>query len=174
MGTGKSTLGLEISKLTGVPNIPMDRVRWYYYLKDGYSMQSEAALKDDFPETMKYWKPFEVRAVKRIIQEFPNAIIDFGAGHSYFVDPMQFDEVQATLSEIPGVVLVLPSPDRAESLQICNERLLERRKKPLEKIEIEANRAFIEHESNRKLAKQTVYTHGKTVRQTAEEILNLF
>lgn len=171
MGAGKSTLGLELSKLMGVRNVPMDRVRWYYYLKEGYSLEKEDSLKDSFQDTMAYWKPYEVRAVKRIVGEFPDAIIDFGAGHSYFPDPAQFTEVQAALADVPGVFLLLPSPDSAQSLRICNERLVARRKKPLEPGDAEANQIFIEHESSRKLAKHIIYTDGKSVRETAEEIL---
>ena len=75
----------------------MDRVRWYYYLKDGFSIEKEESI-ESFTDVMIYWKPFEVKAVKRIISEFPDSVIDFGAGHSYYTDTNQFNEVRDTLA----------------------------------------------------------------------------
>lgn len=172
MAAGKSSVAKELAALTGIPNVPMDKVRWYYYFKEGFSLEQERALPS-FAEVMKYWKPFEVSAVKKIVSEFHNAIIDFGAGHSYFTDPAQFAAVEATLKPFSNVFLLLPSFDKSRSLEICNQRLESRKKTPLAETEIKANREFIEHESNYRLAKHNVYTDGKTPRQTAEEIQGL-
>jgi shikimate kinase len=171
MGSGKSTIATHLARLTGIPNIPMDRVRWYYYLKDGFSLEVESKLPS-FKERMAYWKPFEVKAVKRIIREFSESIIDFGAGHSYFPDVEQFKEVAETLRPVPNVFLLVPSQDKEKSLVICNQRLAERIGKPLSSDEIQANRNFIEHESNYSLAKQIVYSEGKSREQVAQEVFD--
>ncbi len=172
MAAGKSTVAKELAKLTGIRNVPMDRVRWYYYFKDGFTLEEELS-QPSFKEVMEYWKPFEVKAVQRIISEFSDAIIDFGAGHSYFPDPNQFETVETILSPFPNIFLLLPTPDPARSLEICNERLKLRKNKPLDETEITANRAFIEHESNRKLAKHILFTDGKSAETSAREILAL-
>lgn len=150
----------------------MDRIRWYYYFKKGFSLETELSLPN-FSEVMAYWKPFEVDAVYRITSEFPNSIIDFGAGHSWYPDPEHFVQVEKALNPFPNIFLLLPSPDKEESIQICNQRLLERRGKPLEETEIKANRDFVEHESNYRLAKHILYTKNKTPEDTAAEIFKL-
>lgn len=172
MATGKSTIAGKLASLTGLRRIPMDRVRWYYYLKDGFSIEHEESI-DSFEDVMAYWKPFEVKAVKRIIKEFPNSIIDFGAGHSYFSDEVQFKEVSEALAPVKNIILLLPTESKEESLKICNDRLKERVKRELDKTEIDANRDFIFEKSNYELAKHIVYTKDKTPDETASEILEL-
>jgi shikimate kinase len=172
MATGKSTVASELAKITSIPRVPMDRVRWYYYYKHGFSLEKELSI-DSFTDVMKYWKPFEVNAVERIVEEFKDSIIDFGAGHSYFTDKEQFENVQNSLRDIPNVFLLLPSDDKEESLKISNERLESRKKDKLDETEISANRDFINHESNYKLAKHIIYTKGKTPIETANEIKSL-
>ena len=169
MATGKSTAASKLAQLTKIPNVPMDRVRWYYYFKDGFSLERESELSS-FQEKLNYWKPFEVKAVRRILKEFPHAIIDFGAGHSYYPNEGQFEEVALLLQPLPNIFLLLPSVDKKKSLAICNQRLAEVRQRPLEAQEIESNRDFIQHESNYRLAKHIVYSEGKTPQEVAEEI----
>jgi shikimate kinase len=173
MAAGKSTVATLLAKIIGRPNIPMDRVRWYYYIKDGFSLEHESSLAS-FAEQMAYWKPFEVKAASRIINEFPNAVIDFGAGHSVYTDPKQLQEVSELLAPIPNVYLLLPCEDRERSISICNERLVSKKKgRPMEQDEIDANRLFVTHESNYILAKRVIFTESKTAQQVAEEIAAL-
>jgi len=172
MATGKSTVAREVARLTGVPQVPMDRVRWYYYFKDGFSLEREAAC-ESFAEKIAYWKPFEVSAVRRILAEFPDSVIDFGAGHSYFTDEAQFAEAQACLAPLRNVFLLLPSADKEESLAICNERLRARVGRVLQATEIEANRDFIFHASNARLSKHILYTQDEAPCATAERVFSL-
>ncbi len=148
----------------------MDRVRWYYYFQVGYSQEEESS-HESFKDRMAYWKPFEVKAVEKILEDFPDSIIDFGAGHSYFPDAAQFEAVKAILNPIPNIFLLLPSEDREESLRICNERLRVREGNDLEQDKLEANQWFINHPSNFRLSKQTIYTHNDTPEQTARRII---
>lgn len=170
MATGKSNVANILANKIAIPRIPMDRVRWYYYLKDGFNIETEKALPS-FRERMAYWKPFEVKAVHRIINEFAESIIDFGAGHSYYTDELQFIEVQEVLRPLPNVFLLLPSPDKERSLEICNKRLEEKNGCPLDKTEIEANRDFIFHSSNYRLAKHIIYSENKTPEDVATEVI---
>lgn len=172
MATGKSTIAKALGKLIPLEQVPLDRVRWYYYLRNGYSIKYDDSI-NDFHEKMKYWKPFEVKAVKSVLEEFPNSIIDFGAGHSYFIEASQFNEVSNCLAPYKNIFLLLPSEDKEESLKICNDRLKERLKRELDFTEIEANREFIFHQSNYNLAKHIIYTKDKTPEETAKEIYEL-
>lgn len=172
MAAGKSSVATELAKLTGIPRVPMDRVRWCYYFQAGFSLEKESLL-GSFAEAMAYWKPFEVEAVKKIITDFSQSIIDFGAGHSYFTEETQFNMVNSYLASVQNVLLLLPSNDKDESLVICNERLKIRTGKELDKNEIETNKQFIEHPSNYLLAKQIVYTKNETPQETALKVVSL-
>ncbi|MCO4783777.1 MAG: shikimate kinase [Candidatus Cloacimonetes bacterium] len=172
MAAGKSTIGGELAKIIQIPQVPMDRVRWYYYYKHGFSLEKELSI-ESFTDVLTYWKPFEVNAVQNIVKEFPNSIIDFGAGHSYFTDKDQFNLVSEALSNIPNIFLLLPCKNKTKALEICNDRLKKRKEKDLEENEITANRNFINHQSNYKLSKHIIYTEGKTPLESAKEIQSL-
>tara|TARA_R110002072_G_scaffold64203_2_gene159281 strand:+ start:128913 stop:129467 length:555 start_codon:yes stop_codon:yes gene_type:complete len=172
MATGKSTIAAELSNLLDIPRAPMDRIRWYYYFKNGFSLEKQDEI-DNFTDVMAYWKPYEVIAVQQIVREFNEYIIDFGAGHSWFTDKEQLRTVSSALNDLPNIFLLLPSEDNEESLRICNERLAERKGTELDKEEIKANFDFINDESNYRLAKHIIYTKDKTVESTADEIHKL-
>lgn len=170
MASGKSTVAGEIAKLIQVPRVPMDRLRWYYYFSEGYSLEQDEAC-GSFTERMHYWKPFELSAVKRILAEFPNSVIDFGAGHSYYPDAAQFEIAKKLLSALPNVFLILPSEDKEESIRICNERLKVRDGGDAKPDEV--NRWFIEHPSNSLLSKHVIYNKDESPAKTARRIVDL-
>ncbi len=170
MASGKSTIAFELAKLTGVPNVPMDRTRWYYYFRDGYRMETADAF-ETFAEKMLYWKPFEVSAVIQILRDFPKSIIDFGAGHSHYPDDTQFEIVERALRPLPNVFLILPSDDKEESIQICNQRMKDRDGELAKPVEV--NRWFIEHPSNYRLSKHVIFNKSESAQKTSERILKL-
>lgn len=163
IGTGKSTLAEIISEKIGYPRCCVDDVRWGYYQELGYSKEKEREIKDEFgfEGVYKYWKPFEAHAVVRILQEYEDHVIDFGAGHSVYEDPKLFSMVEDVLTDIENIFLILPSENKEESLRILNER---------ESLDI--NYHFLEHDSNYKLAKRIIYTKDKTPYESAEEVIS--
>ena len=167
---GKSTIGALLAARLNLPQHSMDELRWAYYSEIGY----DDALAKQKRETegawgiIRYWKPFEAYAVERLLAEHTNCVIDFGAGHSVYEDPVLFERVQRALSGYPNVVLLLPSPDLDESLRILNER-----NQDLPADIRATNEHFVRHPSNYTLAKVTAYTQEKTPEETCEEILQL-
>jgi shikimate kinase len=167
---GKSTVGKHLATRLGLPQCSMDTRRWGYYKEIDYD-ENLAQQKLDtggFWEMYQYWKPFEAYAVERLLSECHNCVIDFGGGHSVYEDPVLFNKVQQVLAPYPNVVLLLPSPDLEESVQILNEHT-----GYLPEHGFNINEHFIKHPSNYHLAKFTVYTKTKTVEDTCDEILGL-
>jgi hypothetical protein len=68
-----------------------------------------------------------------------------------------------------NVFLILPSPDRAESLQILRQR----DENPPSDLNFDFNGHFLAHHGYYDLAKFTVYTKGRTPAETCAEILAL-
>ena len=172
MAAGKSSVASELAQITGLRRIAMDRVRWYYYFQDGFSIETESKFSS-FEERTKYWKPFEAKAVKEVVKDFSDSIIDFGAGHSHFKDSAQFEMVRSALSEVKNIFLLVPSADTEESVKICNERLQARDGSDMDSTKLSCNREFVEHASSRLLSKQVVYTGNETPAQTARKIIKL-
>ena len=167
---GKSTVGGLLAERLGLPQYSMDDERWAYYKEIGY----DEALAKKKRETegawgiIRYWIPFEAHAVERLLADRTNCVIDFGAGHSVYDDPLLFQRVQKALASYANVVLLLPSSDVEESIHILNER-----NQDLPDDIRNTNEHFLRHPSNYELAKFTVYTKAKTPQETCSEILRL-
>jgi shikimate kinase len=171
MAVGKTSVALSLSEKLGRPNVPMDRIRWYYYLKAGYSIAREKELNHNFLELQTYWKTFNVETIAAGLRDFSDCIMDFGGGHSYYPDPERLALMEKTLEPYPHIFLLLPSEDRDESLRVCVQRLKERYGDKFDEADLEATRNYIWHESNARLAKTTIYTAEKTVEDVAHEII---
>ncbi|HTL29848.1 MAG TPA: hypothetical protein VL282_11530 [Tepidisphaeraceae bacterium] len=171
MHTGKSTAARLLAERFEVKRICMDHVRFDYYKEIGYDEKhaDELAKKGGFGAKVAYWKPFEAHAVERLLADHAGerCVIDFGAGHSVYDDPALFQRVRKVLEPCP-VVLLLPSPDPVESVEI----LAQRSKIDPQHIEHlkKVNEHFVRHPSNAQLAKVTIYTKDRTPEETADDV----
>jgi shikimate kinase len=168
--TGKSTLGKLLAQKLKLPQCSMDELRWKYYQEINYDQEFAQQLrkKEGFLGIYQYWKPFEAYAVERLLFENSNCVIDFGAGHSVYEDEQLFQQVQKVLEPYNNVVLILPSPDLEESIQILNQRT-----GGFISNNFNFHEHCVKHHSNHDLAKFTVYTKGKLPEETRDDILNL-
>ncbi len=170
IGAGKSTVGLLLATRLGLPQCSIDEYRWGYYREIGYDKELAKHKRETegFWGIYQYWKPFEAHAVERLLSEHKKCVIDFGAGHSVYEDAFLFQRVRQVLQPYSNIVLLLPSSDLDESVQILNER-----NKYMPDGSLNINEHFVRHPSNYQLAKFTVYTKAKTPEETCNEILQL-
>ncbi len=170
IGAGKSTQGKLLAEQLALPQCSMDDLRWDYYNEIGYDKALAQQKRDagGMGAVIQYWKPFEAYAVERLLSEYRDCVIDFGAGHSVYEDEALFRRVQQALAPYANVVLLLPSPGIEESRQILSQR---NRDRPSD-IQL-INEYFLQHPANAQLAKHTVYTHRKTPEATCADILQV-
>ena len=168
--TGKTTLSKLVAEQLGKVYVSLDEIRWDYYREIGYSdvVEREISAKKGGLGQHEYWERFAAHAVERVLQDYPGAVLDFGGGHSVYANTTLFSRVEQVLAAYSNVVLVLPTPDKAEALEILEERFIERHADQLAMIEF-FTRQFAVHS----LAKQLVYTAGKSPEHIAEEIEQL-
>ena len=178
LGVGKTTIAELLAQRLGTVHYELDDRRWEYYGEIGYDHDHAVQLgeKEGFPAVLKYWKPFEVHAVERILADCKDGVISFGAGHSVYEDEALFERAQRALAPYNNVILLLPCEDVDQAAAILNERFI--RQMMEEGItphaeELEIREHFIRHPSNRRLAKRVVYTEGKSPEETCEEIVHI-
>lgn len=177
MSAGKSTIAILLAEKLGLPHYAVDDDRWAYYEEIGYNKElaGKIAQSDEgMVGLLRYWKPFEAHAVERALADHKHCVIDFGAGHSVYEDEAFFGRVQRALAPFPYVILILPSPDLDESVEILNARFAQLLEKEVGEVDDEllrVNEHFVKHPSNKFLAKQIIYTKGKSPPETCEEIL---
>lgn len=177
ISAGKTTIGALLAEKLGVPQYSVDDHRWNYYKEIGYDEAEASRIANSeagMIGLLNYWKPFEAYAVERVLATQSNCVIDFGAGHSVYEDPILFERVKAALAPHPYVILILPSADLDQSVAILNSRfeaLLQREVGSVDPELLRLNALFTRHPSNHQLAKMVVYTEGKTPQETRDEIL---
>ena len=168
IGIGKSTIAELLSQKTGLPHRSMDVLRWKYYEEIGYDhdLARQKRTEEGLWGLYRYWKPFEAYAAQKLLEDFSDCIFDFGGGHSVYEDDRLFEQMREQLVPYSHVVLLIPSPDKEESIQILHER-----NRYDSDDQREVNEHFIRHHSNYDLAKFIVYTKGKDPDQVCNEVL---
>lgn len=158
MGTGKSTISNKLSNSLHMPKVSLDNSQQLKFFYD---------QKEKF-ENFKDFEFYLTSSVLTNIQE--PSIIDFGAGHSVYENPLMFYEMQKLVKKFNNVILMIPSKDKNESLQILNERVRKRNKSVSEET-LNDNKHFIFNDSNYKLATIVEYTKDKTIDDISNDLI---
>lgn len=173
MGAGKTTIGERLSRHLNLGWIQLDEIRQPYYDEIGYDHETTKQIHAEKGMTgiIEYWKPFEAYSVERVLADYPNSVIDFGAGQSVYEDEVLFARVKKALTPFPNVILLLPSPDIDETIRILKSRVPAEITPDMLDWFNDLNAHFIRHKSNGELAKITVYTNERTPDETCDDII---
>jgi shikimate kinase len=176
LGAGKTTVGRFLAEKLDLSFCSVDDVRWAYYQKAGYdqTLASQIAASDQgIRGVLRYSKPFEAQMVEQVLEDH-HGIIDFGASNSVYEDKELFARVEHALMPYPNVILLLPSSDMDESVEILKNRLIrmltEAGKEFTDEL-FELNEYFVKHPSNHQLAKLVIYTKDKTPEKICDELV---
>ena len=164
---GKSTAGKLVAAALDKPFVDLNASARPYWDELGYD-EDEADRQYDtgrFENAYRYLWRFQAHAVERGLAEH-SGVIEFGALQSVYEDPALFERVRQALRPYPHVVLLLPSPDLHESLQVLRQR------HAIFYNGQEITEYFVRHPANASLAKHMIYTAGKSPDETCAEILS--
>ena len=176
LGAGKTTVGRLLAKTLALPFCSVDTVRRAYYQEAGYDKALAAqiaASEQGIQGVLRYSKPFESKMVEKVLADH-HGVIDFGASNSVYDDQDLLARVENALAPYPNVILLLPSPDLDESVEILKGRLtrmLTTAGKDFSDELFELNEYFVRHPSNHLLAKRVIYTKGKTPEEICDELV---
>lgn len=158
MGTGKSTIArLLAGKIENAQRLAIDS-----------RGQFEELYKKE--KSFHNFKNFEFVLTGTILSSLKSpCVIDFGAGHSIYEDPILKGKMKEICSQFKNIVLLLPSQDNEYSRRV----LLERRNIKPGSHKDKDNWHFITAPNNYEIATHIVYEEGKSPEDISKEILNL-
>ncbi|MEZ4590982.1 MAG: hypothetical protein R3D55_07540 [Chloroflexota bacterium] len=176
-GAGKSTLSELIADKFNWKHCSLDS-RQSMYLKEMPTYSTNLAnTMNTWSITSPNWQRYNLYLIRKFIGEFgaKNAdyVLDFGAGHSFFQEESYLSRAKKILKPFGQVILLRPSEDHEESLKLLLQQIRQNGFKGSNKSDSQINkfnRLFLEHPSNRELAKLTIYTKKKTPNETLNEI----
>ncbi len=105
------------------------------------------------------------KQVTCILEEYEDAVIDFGAGQSVYEDPKQAEAFLKRMEKEPDVFLLLPYRKTEKSLAVLDQRT--------GKEEQELNRLFVGAKTSRQAAKHIIYIEERTAEEIADEIAGI-
>lgn len=110
--SGKSTLAPLLAERLHVPHIALDRIAPAYYDESGFGEEDFARIVQEqgFLTAYRHWCPSLAYATERLLADHRHCVMDLGAGHSHYEDPVLFERVRCALAPYRNVVLLLPSP----------------------------------------------------------------
>ena len=156
IGSGKSTIGNKLREQCNMPQISLDNRK---VLANLYEQR----------DRFNHFKEFEFFLTSTVLTNLQEpTIIDFGAGHSIYENQAMYLEMKSLLQRFSNVVLLMPSEDKEESLNIINERL----NINSSSRQYNDNKHFIDMPCNYELSTITIYTKDKTIEETTQEIIN--
>jgi shikimate kinase len=167
--SGKTTVRYLLAAALQRPHLGL--VPWHdeavvmdFFQSGGWDLAEEARVLAKGGDLDAYMRPFEVHAIEQAIVTYPDHIIEIAAEWPVQNDPALFQRVRQVFARCQHVILLLPSSDPSTSYKLLRERYWNL-------IDIDLNEIFVRHPSNDRLAKYTVYTEGKTARETCSNIL---
>lgn len=169
VGVGKTTTAKLLAEKLNKPLVSMDDLRLGYYKEIGYDDNHRAELKEKIGQkaVYQYWKVFDAHSVERILEDHENCIFDFGGGSTVMEFDVEFKRIQTALAPYSNVVLLTPSSDKHESLEIIYKR------KNVVTNGWNLLQHFVFNGQYEKLAKQTVFVKDKTAEQVCDEVLSI-
>jgi shikimate kinase len=120
---------------------------------------------EGYEAVLRYRMPARAGIVVRALAHYEPAVVELPALYTFFDQEPMLGQVQPAMQAYGRTILLLPSPDMDRSVQILAERrrtLYHGR---------DWNEYFVRHPSNRRLAKQIIYTKDKTPAETCAEIM---
>ena len=180
MAVGKTTVSLLLSAKMNICNLPIDDVKWYYLLKNGYSISKANTILLDkgFQAKMKYfYNYFGIKEIKRILKDFKGGVFDFGATHTYFENVKVFKEIKKAFSPFHNIFLLLPTNNSDVNCSILKERMSFRykysdKKQQILKSYFKYNEKLIRSNTYCDLANHIIFTEAKSLNQICDEILS--
>ncbi len=153
-GIGKTTIGRELSKKSGMKQLSLDGIA---------NEDRRNGTRRKFSNSDDYKLFLFNKVIENAKRSKSYGIVDFGAGHSVFENEDKFILAQKLLGNFQNIIFLQYSDDISESLSVINSRSTG---------DTRDNLRFLTSNCNTRLATMVVYTKDKSPEDIAEEIID--
>lgn len=169
VGVGKTTVSKLLAERLKVPKVSMDDVLFDYFREVGFDENHWKQISEKLgrPAAYRYLKVFGSYGVKRILESHSGCIFDFGGGGVTGEFPDEFAAIKSALAGFKNVIHLIPTDNKAESLQYLYDRL---KISPPGWTILEH---LVFHHAHDELAKHTVFVKDKSPEELCQEILRI-
>ena len=135
----------------------------------GYDATAEimATAKGGVYAGYRQLMPIRLRAVEKVLADYHSGVLVLPPEFTVYDDPALQARIATLLVDIPLVMCITPSADGQETAIVLDADLSHFTDWSV------VNAYWVRNTSNRQLAKQVVYTVGKTEQQTCDDIISL-
>jgi shikimate kinase len=163
---GKTTVGQQLAAALNLPfhDLANDTVQFRTGDTDTEKLV-RIYTNEGYEAVLRYRMPARAGIVVRALAHYEPAVVELPALYTFFDREPMLGQVQPAMRAYGRTILLLPSPDMDRSVQI----LAQRRQTLYHGLDW--NEYFIRHPSNRRLAKQIIYTKDRTPAETCAAIM---
>jgi shikimate kinase len=175
LAAGKSTLGALVAERLGHAFVDIDDIAWSYCAEVGWTLD-RLLERDDavgWATAEREWEPARAHAVRRAVEDHPDAVIALGAGYTSFTDPACAEQVRQALAPVLDVVHLLPSPDPERSVTVLRERAITARGNDWIIEGRDWIAAWVADPLAGEVAAATVFTDGISPAESADQLVAL-
>lgn len=181
LGVGKSTVASSLSTYIGAKNYPIDKLKWYYALKNGLdiSILNSELYENGVLNYVKYFrKYFSYRALEELLEKF-KGVTDFGATDTYTFSNKEKVLLEKILNKKEFLVINLVPSSSHEKNRMILDPIIRKRCKAnnfspnVVESFVKLNHTILKEKINEKYANHTIYTFDKPMNNIISEILNL-
>lgn len=164
---GKSTIGKMLAERLGAPFVSLDTVERKYTLPAGFDPKRAEELDESGVPLAGYGyrRMFFDAAVIGFLADHREGVLELGGGHPIIPDREKQERVIAALRTYPRVVLLLPTADLKESIDLLRNR------DGLAPDEPYINDLYAQDDTFLTLARHVVTTWGRTPEETYADVL---
>ncbi len=181
LGVGKSTVAAALSEKLSIKNYPIDKVKWYFALKNGLDINrlNSKLYNKGALEYVKYFrKYFNYQTLEIVLDEFIG-ITDFGATDTYTFSNKESLLLKKILSPKNCIVFnLIPSINNKKNTQILDSIIKKRCdinnfSSDITQSFIDLNHEILRDNINEIYARHTILTLNKPVNLIANEIIRI-
>jgi shikimate kinase len=164
---GKTAVARHLAPSLNLPyhDLAADTVRFRQGNGPDKERLAQIYTNEGYEAVLRYLMPYRAGIVVRALADYRPAVVELPALYAFFDQESMLSQARQAMRAYGRTILLLPSPDIDQSIAILAKR------SRVIYHGLDWNEYFVRHPSNRRLAKQIIYTKDRTPAETCAAIM---